>query len=290
MSDRIQNAVSSGDNLIPQTRLNLVFGGQSGYIPKIGRKGLDGSNFGEWISNQGYVKKNVIPIVLSYPKFIDHLQEPVEWRAVFKSLIETHALSIDGLTSGLTVETDEHAVGGGGEFQQEITDVKRERSNITTVFKEKAGKPIQMFFDFYIRYGIMDPDTKVPLITNYFEQPGLESVGGMYSPADYTATILFIEPDITHKTVVDAWLSTNLFPHSNGDRTGKRNVSEAGEGLEISIEWGGITTNNSAVLQMAQEILESMNITNIPDIQVELPNTKVNSSLAAIDAGFDASR
>jgi len=113
--------------------LDLRYGGQNGYFAKIGNVGADGKNYEEWISNQAYIQRNIIPIVLRTPKFFNYMPDPAKWVETYKALIELHPLTITGLTSGLTVETDEHAIGGAGEMQEEITKVLREYQTLFTI-------------------------------------------------------------------------------------------------------------------------------------------------------------
>jgi len=266
--------------------LDLGYGGAGGYLPKIGRKGTDGAFYDEWISNAAYIKRNLIPVVMSYPKFMSSMPEPDKWKASFKSLIELHPETIDGLSSGLTVDTDQHPVGGGGEMQDEVTNVTRAVSNITYTFKEKAGKSIQKFLDYYIRYGILDPDVKKPLVMQYMKN--LDAVGGMYLPDMYTFTVMFIEPDISMTTVVDAWLCTNVFPTSNGDRTAKRDIHSAGEMLDLSIEFKSITLNSESVLTLADKILAKLTVLNkVPDLDLVLPTDSINPDIAKATTGFN---
>jgi len=265
--------------------VDLTFGGQNGIMPKIGRI-KDGKNYDEWISNQAYIKRNIIPVVLRYPRFFDLMPSHKEkWIATYKALIELHPLTIDGLSSGLTVETDEHPVGGAGEMQEEITDVKRARSTLSFTFKEKAGKAIQKFLDKVIRYGYMDPDVKRPLIAEHIAT--MADIGGMYTADFYTGTVIFIEPDITQKVVVDAWLCTNMFFKSNGDRTGKRDIRSAGEAPELSIESTSITMNNEAVMVLADKILgELTSLSKLPDTGIVVPSAEVDAAVKAQAVGF----
>ena len=285
----ISDAVVSKDNLYAgsSAALNLAHGGQNGVHNKIGTI-IDGKNYDEWMSNQAYVSRNIIPIVLRYPKFFDLLPDSKKWIEAYKALIELHPLTIEGLTSGLTVETDEHAVGGSGEMQEEITDVKRARSTVSFTYKEKAGKTIQKLLDYIIRYGYMDPDVKRPLVVNLLSDDDFKTkVGDMYTADFYTGTVLFIEPDITHKYVVDAWLTTNMFFKSNGDRTGKRDINSAGAGIDLSIESSGITLNNKAVTVLAETILGKITtLGEIPDESMVVPQVDVDATLKGIDNGF----
>lgn len=266
----------------------LEYGGQHGHMARIGLLGPNGQPFDEWINNAAYVRRNVIPIVINYPRFFDHMPEKLRFIRAYKALMEIHPLTIDGLSSGLTVDTDEHPIGGAGEMQEEITDTKRARSQLSFTFKEKMGKSIQKFLDYYIRFGMMDPDVKRPLVSRYFST--ISQIGGMYTPDFYTGSMIFIEPDITHKQVVDAWLCVNMFPKSNGDRTGKRDIRSAGEIPEYSIEFASITMNNEAVLRLADSILPALTVLNkIPDLDLYLPVNTINAGLTAQkDSGFNA--
>lgn len=285
---RISDAVLQKDSVYAGNApaLNLRYGGQDGYMSKIGRIGKDGKTYEEWISNQAYVQRNVIPIVIRAPKFFNFMPEPKKWIDTYKALIELHPTSITGLQSGLTVAVDEHAIGGAGEMQEEVTNVTRAKTAINMVYKAKAGKAIIKFLDIVIRYGMMDPDTKKPLVANLIKN--IDAVGGMYTPDFYTGTVLFIEPDVTQKVVVDAWLSTNLFPKTNGERTGKRDIHSAGATPELTIDWGGITMNNDAVLTMADNVLAGLTVLNTsPDVDRIPGSTSIDANVATSNVGYN---
>lgn len=266
--------------------MDLSKGGQNGYVAQIGVIGKDSKHYDAWISNQAYVKRNIIPVVLSYPKFFDFLTDKEKFISAYKALIELHPLTIDGLSSGLTVEVDEHAVGGAGEMQEEITNVLRTRSTLSFTFKEKAGKSIQKFLDFMIRYGYMDPDAKKPLVAEFISN--MDKIGGAYTPDYYTGTVIFIEPDALHKDVVDAWLCTNMFFKSNGDRTGKRDIHTAGEAPELTIESSAITMNNEAVLVLASDILAKLTIIkDVPDFDMATPSGSIEAGISKAKTGYN---
>lgn len=266
--------------------LNLTYGGQNGYMPRIGRiDASTGKYVDEWINNHAYIKQNVIPILLSYPKGLDYMPEKEKWIRMFKALVETHPESITGLSSGLIVTTEEHAIGGDDNQQSEITDVKRAQTTLTFTFREKAGKAIQKYLDYLIRYLYKDPQTKSPLIRQYITD--LSTIGSMYLPDMWSATILFIEPDILNRYVVDAWLCSNVVFKGNGDRTGSRDIHAAGEMLELSIEATPITLNNENVMTLAGTILKQLTILDkIPDTGLILPTNGVDSTLSSYN-GFE---
>ena len=146
--------------------LDLSYGGQFGWSPRLGR--LDGTkHFAEWISNQAYVSRNIVAIVLQYPKVFDFLPNSEKWISTYKAIMETQAESITGFQAGLTLTVEEHAVGGGGEQQLEVTDSKRARTEVTYKWRERIGMPISSFLEAYMDYGIMNHETKTALVGLY---------------------------------------------------------------------------------------------------------------------------
>lgn len=234
-------------------QLDLSYGGQFGWSPRLGRL-VDGKHYSEWISNQAYVSRNIIAIVLQYPKFFDYMPNPEKWIAIYKSLMETQAEAITGFQAGLTITVEEHAVGGGGEMQLEPTDSKRARTEVTYKWRERLGMPISTFLEAYMDYGIMNHETKTALL-------GLseEYETDLYTADYYTGTVLYIEPDITHRQVVKSWLVTNLFPQSNGDITAQADKTQPGQMLEIESNHGGISMYNSSVNEFAEKLLKRLN-------------------------------
>jgi len=260
--------------------LDLKFGGQFGFSPKLGAVSADGkAHFSEWISNHKYISMNVIPIIIEYPRFFDLMNDGESYKKTLKALVELHSRNIDGLASGLTVETAEFDVGGAGEKQEEIVNVTRARSVPVHTWEEKAGKPVNRFLTDWIRYGLMDPDTKSALIS---------TLGGIketevYTPDFYSMTVLYIEPNITKTNVVEAWLCTNMFPKSNGEVTGKRDLSSAGEGKSMAIEFTSITMYNHAVRDLATKTLAAFASNKVD------PNDLVNF-VDGIDANLIADK
>lgn len=229
--------------------LDLTFGGQFGWSP----------NIAQFVSNQSYVRRNIICLLMEAPRFFMQMPNPEIWIAALKSLVETHARTIEGFNMGLEVEWEEHPVGGAGEMQQEITNVTRARTTPSFTFVEKYGMPIQTFLQNWIQYGMMDPDTKYPLIATISNTANI--------PTDmladwYTGTILVIEPDPTHTRVVKAWLTTNFMPKGTGEIIGKRDLTVAHELNTITIEFSGITQVGLGVNAFAQSVLNDISLTS----------------------------
>lgn len=258
-----QRAFGRGSN---QPMLDPTFGGQFGYAPVLT----------EWVSNQAYVRKNLIPILLEAPRFFQLMPDPQKWVDTLKSIVELHTKTIEGLNAGLTLELDEHPVGGAGEMQQEVTDSKRARSEPVHGLVEKYGMPIQTFLYNWITYGIMDPDVKFAL-SNTLDGTRPEDM----LADQYSMSVLYMEPDPQHKRVVKSWIVTNMFPKGTGEIIGKKDPTSASEILNLSIEFTGISQFNLGSNLFAQTILDKINMTNAnPYLRAAF----INSVSADVDA------
>ena len=230
-----------------QPMLDVAHGGQMGFAPDLT----------EWVSNQAYVRRNVFCLLLEAPKFFQYLPEPEKWVNTLRALVELHPKTIEGLNAGLTVEVAETPVGGGGEMQEEFTDVKRARSQPVFTFDEKYGMPIQTFIREWIMQGMMDPDSKVANVGTLAGKRPEDMLADMYS-----MTCAFIEPDPTHRKVMKSWITTNMFPKGTGDIIGKRDLTSASEILTLSIEFTGVSQFNLGTNVLAQKLLDNININN----------------------------
>jgi hypothetical protein len=250
-----------------QPMLDLSYGGQFGWSP----------NLTEWVSNQAYVRRNLICILLEAPRFFKLMPEPSKWVESLKSLVELHCRTIDGFNAQLTVDTDTHPVGGAGEMQDEVTDVKRNRSEPSFTFIEKYGLPITTFLYNWITYGLMDPDTKYAMVGTLSGTRPEDMLADWYS-----MTCLFMEPDPTHTKVIKAWVTTNMYPKSTGVIEGKRDLTVAGEVSTLQVDFTGISQYNIGTKVFAQKILDNINIVNAN------PNLKP-SFIQSISADVNAS-
>jgi hypothetical protein len=239
-----QKAFGRGSN---QPMLDVTNGGQFGYAPVLT----------EWVSNQAYVRRNLIPVLLEAPKIFQLMPDPQKWVDTLKAIIELHCRTVEGLNAGLTLEFDEHPVGGGGEMQQEVTDSKRARSEPVFTFVEKYGMPIQTFLYQWMTYGIMDPETKFALANTLQGERPTDMLADQF-----TASVIFIEPDPSHRRVVKSWVTTNMMPKSTGEIIGKRDLASASEIATLNIEFTGISQFNLGTNLFAQTILDKINMTN----------------------------
>lgn len=227
--------------------LDLQYGGQNAWSP----------NLVEWESNQAYVSRPLHCILLEAPRMFKVMPNSEKWISSLKALFELHCYAIDGFNAEIKVETDSHNVGGGGEKQFEVTNVTREASTPKFTFIEKYGRPIQTFLDYWIRYGLMDPETKFALLSTLGNAQVKDMLADWYS-----ATCIFIQPDPLHKSVDRAWLTTNMFPTGSGTQTAKRDLKSGQEILTLDIEFPGLSQVGLGVNKLAQQILDQINITN----------------------------
>lgn len=228
--------------------LDLKNGGQQGWAP----------NLIEWTSNQAYVSRPLVCILLEAPKMFRVMPDSQKWISSLKALFELHAKSIDGFNAGLKADFDEHAVGGAGEMQQELINMTRERTQPKFSFVEKYGRPIQTLLDYWMRYGMMDPESKFALLGTLGVQNQVKDLMADW----FTATCLFFVPDPLHQSIDKAWITTNMMPMSNGDITAKRDLTTSQEVLNLDIEFTGLSQSGLGVNQFATNILRSINIRN----------------------------
>ncbi len=270
---RLTDALMTGAYVrnVDRPVLDLKYGGQQGWSP----------NLAEWVSNQAYVTRPLICIVLEVPRIFTVMPDSAKWIASCKSLFETHAKSIDGFNAGLKVDFDSHTVGGAGEIQEEVINVTRETSTPKFTFVEKYGRPIQTFLEYWIRYGLMDPEAKFALISTLTNSQVTDLLADWF-----TATCLFIEPDPMHRNVSKAWLTTNMMPKGTGDITAKRDLSSSQELVTLDIEFTGLSQYGTGVNLFAQNILKNINITHAdPNMRPSYAD-KISPDVEAAERGY----
>lgn len=246
---RLADAILTGSftNGYPAPMLDIRMGGQDGYAP----------NLAQWISHQAYVQRNLICLLIDAPLGFQYLPDPQFWVGALKSLVETHAKTWTGFAAGVEVDFVENSVSGGGEMQQDPTNVTRARTQPSMTVVDKYGRPVQTLLYEWITNLVADPDSKVPNIATLAGARPTDLLADIS-----TATMLFFEPDPTHSTVMKAWLTTNMMPKATGDITGKRELSAAMESGELTIDWTGISQSSLGVRLFAQTLLDSINLTN----------------------------
>lgn len=269
----IGNTVAYGKTrTAPMT--NLIHGGNMGFLP----------DYSTFVSATPYVRRNIVARLMQAPTMFESRylgSDGQKFVDALKAMVELLPRTINGLQSGLTPEFIENPYGGGGETISEVSDMKRAQSTPSFVWDEKYGKPIQSLLTFWMENGMMDPESKYPrIIANTGRKPDDLLL-------DFkTMTVLFFEPDPTHTKIVEAWLCTGMMPKSNGTVEGRRDLTSAGEGLELDIEFTATTQHGIAVRAAAQSVLDEINRYNLnPNARAAYAD-QIDADVRAGNAGY----
>lgn len=206
-------------------------------------------------SNTPHVTRNVIPFLIESPRFFSYAANSAQLHRSLKALLENHVRNIDGLQQTVTVDSGESAWGGSGEVIQTPTNVTLSRSNPTLQCWELQGRAIQRFIRWWITYGIGDYNTKIPRIVA--EGTVLPE---KYDATFYGATVLFVEPDPTFQDVVSAALMTNFYPTTTGPWELRKDVSQIGQNLDLSLEFTGIQDVSEGTIEYARNLMKTLNV------------------------------
>jgi hypothetical protein len=253
MTQRLTEAILGKDIAYAQGRqnamLDLRYGGQMGYAPQLN----------QIISNQPYISRPLIALLVEAPLGFNDLPNPNYWIESLRSLVELRALKIAGLDSTLTVNVEDTSpVGGAGEMHQDFTNVTRERSNPIFTWAEMYGLPLKSFLEGWVSNLMMDANSKVANVST------LHEVGARPNAmlADYYGmSVAFIEPDPTHTKVMRAWLCTNMFPTGRiAQSEGSRDLTQAGQPLQYDLTFSAITQVGLGVDYYCQQLLNNINI------------------------------
>ena len=281
MTDAANNAkrLTSDAKLVPHgdlysvgdTTLDLRYGGNYGYAPRID----------EWLNNKSYIPRDLVPVVLAVPKMFGLYKSTEEkrWTETLKAFIELHCKTIEGYKATLTVNVAQQPV--RDEIQQDPTRVVRERSDPVFGSIEKEGNPIQKFLEWWITYGILDPDSGRILASS------LDNAPSDWLSDWYSMSLLVFEPDTMFRHVRRAWVSVNMYPLTTGDIVGLKDPDSDKNILELSIGFSALSVTNEGTRVFAEEILKGIHIKQAFPSSVRF-SRKVNH-LGAIGDGADRS-
>lgn len=277
------NTTGSGipDSLNPQ--VNLAVGGWDGLNPGYGTLGEDGNVYSMLIANQPYVKRPAIFVMLTYPMAFGFYPNKTDLIATLKNLTEKRATVIEGLNNQINLELGEVAISGTNESYKVILDSKKEASSISFTWNEKDGKPIYRFHEWYLNDICMHHNSKIPEVTKLASYSNTKTYG-----ADmYTFSGMVIEPDVSNRYVVDAYLGENLFPASTGESTTSKNRGEAGTTVDVTIEYGGYWESSKATRKFAQQLLNVLVSTSSRYDNEALFVNKIDANVSAAKAGLN---
>ena len=227
---------------VGDTTLDLRYGGNYGYSPRID----------QWLNNKAYIPRDLVPLVITSPRMFELDGNGPQWTQTLKAFIELHCKKIEGYKATLTVNTASQQV--RDEVQQDPTRGVRDRSDPVFSAVEKEGNPIQKFLEWWITYGILDPDSGRILASSLPKAPS------DWLADWYTMSLLVFDPDTMFRHVRRAWVSVNMFPLTTGDIIGEKDPDNDKSILELSIGFSALTVTNEGTRQFAERIVKSISI------------------------------
>ena len=249
--------------------VNAFVGGQNGPTLNIGR----------YVNNAAYISRPVISRVVTFPRWVDYMPNPKVFRTAIKTFFEVQT-KIDGLQKGLQAEFNEQEIGAAGHRQYDLTKVTMTMSDITHTMQDKYGLPYQNLFNIWLRYGMMDPESMVPLITV------LNSSVTDLLPDMYCATVLYFETEPRGMTVQKAWLVTNMAPRNAGQDEGRRDLTAPGQPLELAIPFTGLQDTSVGVIEFAQAELDKMNRDGLNTLTRKSYVDAIDANVSATAGGY----
>lgn len=219
---------------------DTVNGGQHGYA----------ANQQTYISNEAHVSSPLVCIVIQAPLLFGYVTDKENLNGTFKAMMEEHSHSITGFDAELTVDFDVTPVGGAGQEQHEVINVTRAQPAPVHAMVDKRGRPFQRFLEWWIRYALMDPETKHPLASILNLPEGVD-----LGPDMISAVCLYFEPDPLFRYIDRAWLCVNMMPHTQGTSTSQRNKRDAQEVLNLEIPFTALSEVGAGVELLALNIM-----------------------------------
>lgn len=253
MTQRLTDAILGKDIAYAQGRQNAMldirYGGQMGISPQLN----------QIISNQPYISRPLIPLLIEAPLGFNDLPNPQYWLEALRSLVELRAIKITGLDSTLEVTVEDTApVGGAGEMHQDFTNVTRARSNPQFSWIEVYGLAIKSFLEGWVSNLMMDANSKIANVSTLLDVNARPNA----MLADYYGmSMAFIEPDPTHTHVMRSYLCTNMMPSGRiAQSEAQRDLTAAGQHVQYDVTFTAITQVGAGVDYYCQQLLDNINI------------------------------
>lgn len=250
--------------------------------PTIGGQMGFGPDLRYYTNNANQKQQNLIPILIEAPRAFQYLNDPEKRVAILRAMVEIHPRSIEGLDASMNVQVDGTPVSGDGQQQQEFVNVTREVSQPTFVWDEKYGRPFGLTLEDWVSQCMADPATKIANVVTLAGDRPTDML-----PDQYAMTMLFIEPDPTMRSVIKAFLCTNMFPQGKvADYTGRRDITQAFQLVQYSQQFTALTQTGPGVNLIAQSVLEGINVTNAnPNLRAAFIQ-EISKDVMATQTGF----
>lgn len=252
---------------------NIPDGGQLGFGPLL--QNLD--------ANTPPVFLPVQIVVTHVPTFFTYIPDGPK---IFKSLFETHMVSMDGLDPTYTMDVDGTPVGRDSQMQNAPTKQVRSQITPTCMWPEKIGNVVWNFGRLWMNM-IHDIDTQASSLA------GLVSAGTVLPPhvaSMYSADILVIQYDTTMRpeNIIMAQHLTNFFPTDIGTPGYQMNVTETHR-PDRTFTFTCVVQDNNNTIATAKTVAA---LTNLHTINYQDANpiaTTIESNLANMGQAYQVS-
>ena len=242
---------------------NVRDGGQNGFGPVL--TNLD--------ANTPPVFLPLQIVVTHVPTIFKYIPNGVE---VFKALVETHLISMEGLDFEYNMEVEGTPVGRDGQMMNVPTKQTRSQITPTGTWSEKIGGLVYHFGRVW-QNAMHDPDTQASSMA------GIISAGTKLPPlvqSMYAADLMFIQYDTTMRpeNIIDAFVLTNFFPTSIGSHDYQLNTTETHR-PDRRFTFTGIVQHNKNTVAVAKQIATITNLHQV-NYQEALPGaTSIENEL-----------
>jgi hypothetical protein len=237
-----------------------------------------------WDSSAGYTKQKLRTVLVQPPLAMRYMDNPEMQVARLRNLIEALPTVVEGWNAGIELEFKESIVGNAGEMHHTVTKSTRTISTPTFTWPEKFNAAIANYWEYYIRYLIMDPDISCPAIIGNAQY--LADNSPAMTPEMQSFSVLAFEPDQTHTRIVRAWFTTNMMPKRTGEIIGKREMQGSLEAEDVNIEFTGTTREGRGVNEFAVRYLKSLAMKDVRPYDMRAAYTEIDSDLTDSQESF----
>jgi hypothetical protein len=166
-------------------------------------------------------------------------------------------------------------------MQEDFVNVTESRSQPTFKWNEKYGMALYNFHRGWITELMMDPNTKIANIATRAANRPTDQLAD-----EYSATMLFIEPDPYHNRVVQSWLGTNMFPKTSGENVRRRDRTQAAEIISYDIPYTGIFQYGAGVDAFSQKVLDGISLVGANPFNRAAFINEISADVAAMKKGY----
>lgn len=196
-------------------------------------------------------------VVLQLPSMWDFFPQKQE---ALRSLIETHAIQVDGIDVSYKLGTTQTPVGHDSQQMEVPTVTTRDQVNPQFTFVEYTGMPVYNLFKDWM-FSISDPDTTGSRLTSNFVSSS--NIPG-WSMSAYSMSILCIQYDPTGipNRIQDACLICNMFPKDIGSVGFARSLGTADK-KDRQVTFSGLVQHNENTRNLAISVASMLQLHRI---------------------------